>query len=224
MKSNSLKSKTILSFFSSAATKKQKLDGCKPSFSSKSAETETRLVSSEGSNLLSAIVPINDMHADSISTCSHHVSNLSSTITSCSLRINSNHSFLDSTSHPVSSSVPSPLLPTDNYRSLTDSPLQPVSPLLPLLPLFPIDISRSSADPPAQPILPSYKFHSDNRSFKKQWFINRPWFEYSIDSDRIFCYYCRHFGSTNNMINRNQSDAFLRGFNDLKIAREKKKD
>lgn len=67
-------------------------------------------------------------------------------------------------------------------------------------------------------MLLSYKINNDNRSFQKQWFLNRPWLEYSVDRDRAYCYYCRHFGSTNTMTNRNQSDAFLTGYNNWKNA------
>ena len=85
-----------------------------------------------------------------------------------------------------------------------------------------LDISRSPADSPSQPSLPAYKINKDNRSFQKQWYAGRPWLEYSIINDRAYCYYCRHFCSTNNLINRNQSDAFMNGFNNWKIALEKK--
>ncbi|CAF4003689.1 unnamed protein product [Rotaria sordida] len=69
--------------------------------------------------------------------------------------------------------------------------------------LLPIDISRSVLDPPSQSFLLSYKINKD-KCFQKQWYNNRSWLE--------------HFGSTNNLINRNQSDAFLRGYNNWKNA------
>ncbi|CAF4290953.1 unnamed protein product, partial [Rotaria sordida] len=154
---------------------------------------------------------------------------VSSSMPSSLLPIDNHCSIADQLSQPVSPSIsltsstsPS-LLPIDSCRSSTDPLSQPVSPSSPLSFLAPLDISRSSADLPTQPMLPSYKINNENRSFRNQWFANRPWLEYSIDADRVYCYFCRHFGSTNNMINRNQSDAFLKGFNNWKIVLEKKK-
>ncbi|CAF1470107.1 unnamed protein product [Adineta steineri] len=131
-----------------------------------------------------------------------------------------------SPSMSLASSTSLTLSPVDTRRSLTDPFSQPASSLSPLsiiLSPVPLDISRSSADPPTQPILPSYKINNENRSFQNRWFTNRPWLEYSIESNKAYCYYCRHFGLTNIMINRNQSDAFLKGFHNWKIALEKNK-
>ena len=139
------------------------------------------------------------------------------------LPINSNHLLHDSPSQIVSStiSVTSPsLLASDTRRSTNDSLSEFVSlsPSSSSSSSLPHDISRSRAEPPSQPMLSSYKINNDDQSFRKQWFLNRPWLEYSIKRDRAYCYYCRHFGSTNNMINRNQSDIFLTGYNNWKHA------
>ncbi|CAF3301805.1 unnamed protein product [Rotaria socialis] len=245
MKSNSSKTKTILSFFASSATKKQKIDDQQSNSSSTSAETGTGPVPSEGSNLPSEVTPIGDIHVDSITTCDDFVSKLSSpkmsslpsSISSSLLPNDTCRLVTNSPLQPVSPSIssPSPISPSlsstdtrrlstdpasnilsidtgrlldgspsipsslllnDTCRLQTNSPLQPVSPSISLAsskspssssidtrrfstdssielvsslsPLLPTDISRSSADPPAQPILPSYKFNSDNRSFQKQ--------------------------------------------------------
>ena len=111
------------------------------------------------------------------------------------------------------------LLASDTRRSTNDSLSESVS----LSPSsssssLPHDISRSRAEPPSQSMLSLYKINNDDRSFRKQWFLNRPWLEYSIERDGAYRYYCRHFGSTNNMINRNQSDVFLTGYNNWKHA------
>ena len=133
------------------------------------------------------------------------------------LPINGNHLLHDSPSQIVSStiSVTSPsLLARDTRLSTNDSlsefvSLSPSSSSLSL----PHDISRSRPEPPSRPMLSLYQINNDDRSFRKQWFLNRPWLEYSIERERTYCYYCRHFGSTNSMINRNQSDVFLTGYN-----------
>ena len=78
---------------------------------------------------------------------------------------------------------------------------------------YPTDISQISQDPPSQPHLIIYPVDKENRSFQEKWYNNRPWMEYLIKLDSVFCYFCCHFsqGSTPTGIQR---DAFTRsGFN-----------
>ncbi|CAF0733420.1 unnamed protein product [Adineta steineri] len=85
----------------------------------------------------------------------------------------------------------------------------------------PSDISISAKEPPTQPKLASYKTNKDDRSFHAQWFGSFPWLEYSIEQDRVFCYYCRHFNDASNFVNRNRSDAFTSGYCNWKNAMTK---
>ena len=83
---------------------------------------------------------------------------------------------------------------------------------------YPTDISQTSRDPPSQSRLIIYPVDKENRSFQEKWYNNRPWMEYSIKLDSVFCYFCRHFskGSTSTRIQR---DAFTTGgFNNWKRA------
>ncbi len=57
-----------------------------------------------------------------------------------------------------------------------------------------LDISKTCNDLPIQPKLNSYPLNVQNRSFRSNWFVNRPWLEYSVKNDRIYCFNCRHFG------------------------------
>ncbi|CAF3369991.1 unnamed protein product [Rotaria sp. Silwood2] len=83
---------------------------------------------------------------------------------------------------------------------------------------FPGDVSRTSQDPPSQPHLAVYPKDKDNRTFRMQWFTNRPWLEYSVEKDSTFCYYCRHF-SHFIASSRFTKDVFTtQGFNNWKRA------
>ncbi|CAF4122768.1 unnamed protein product, partial [Rotaria magnacalcarata] len=62
-----------------------------------------------------------------------------------------------------------------------------------------VDISCSFNEPPSQPKLAIYPSSKDNRSFRSQWFSQFRWLETNFNS-------------------RNQSDAFVRGFNNWKHA------
>ncbi|CAF1388545.1 unnamed protein product [Rotaria sordida] len=150
--------------------------------------TETRTILSETSNLFTTFDSTNDRATH---THSIHDSCISTSTTALSSVSSLSISTILSLASPSTISVPSSLLP--------------------------IDISRSVLDLPSQSFLPSYKINKD-KCFQKQWYNNRSWLEYSIYNDCANCYYCRHFGSTNNLINQNQSDAFLRGYNNWKNA------
>ena len=77
----------------------------------------------------------------------------------------------------------------------------------------PDDISKSCNDLPAQPKLATYPNNADKRSFQSSWYKERPWLEYSIENNKCYCYYCRHF-SCNRSISY---DAFTTtGFNNWK--------
>ncbi|CAF1604927.1 unnamed protein product [Rotaria magnacalcarata] len=83
---------------------------------------------------------------------------------------------------------------------------------------IPLDLSHSSKELPAQPKLSSYPTNKHGRSFRSIWYSNFPWLEYSIKQDAVFCYYCRHFSEGFNLSSRQQSDAFLSGYNNWKNA------
>ncbi|CAF4053549.1 unnamed protein product [Rotaria magnacalcarata] len=83
---------------------------------------------------------------------------------------------------------------------------------------IPLDLSHSSKELPAQPKLSSYPTNKHGRSFRSIWYSNFPWLEYSIKQDAVFCYYCRHFSEGFNLLSRQQSDAFLTGYNNWKNA------
>ena len=238
MKSSS-KQNTITSFFSSSAAKRQKTSTEQSNLSTISSENE-EVASCEAPNL-SSVVDLNlNKNIDSITTDNHSTlttildislspSSSSSTtqlIPPCLLSIEARSPTVDFTSpNDIRSSSSEPLLQSASpATSSSVTPIRSHSLLVsPTLFALPTDISRTLTDPPVQPILSSYKNNHDNRSFQKQWFINRPWLIYSIKNDKIYCFYCRHFGSTSPLINRNQSDSFIRGCNNWKSALDKKK-
>lgn len=81
----------------------------------------------------------------------------------------------------------------------------------------PADISKSRDDFPSQPQLKKYPVNDQKRAFQPIWFKDRPWLEYSVMSDRCYCFYCRHF-SSNRLIG---GDAFVTtGFNNWKRSLE----
>ncbi|CAF1268253.1 unnamed protein product [Rotaria sordida] len=226
--------------------KKQKISNEQFNVSVTSTETE-EVASSEALNLLPTIDPNVSVNVDSTTTYKQPALKLSSDIcllpsssssrtqliTPCLLAIDTRISAVDSpSSNNICSSSSEPpsqsVSPATCFTSLSASPaLTPVDTrrlsVSPTSLLLPIDVSHTLTDPPAQPILSSYKTNHDNRSFQKQWFINRPWLEYSVKNDKIYCFYCRHFGSTNPLISRTQSDAFAKGYNNWKNALDKKK-
>ena len=58
------------------------------------------------------------------------------------------------------------------------------------------DIASNLCEPPSQPILKEYPkrvFGSRTRCLNKEWYKERPWLEYSVSSDSVFCYCCRAF-------------------------------
>jgi len=82
---------------------------------------------------------------------------------------------------------------------------------------IPDDISKSCDEPPAQPKLKNYPMNDQKRAFRSIWFTDRPWLEYSVMKDSVYCYYCRHFSSNK----LNVGDAFIStGFNNWKRSLE----
>ena len=247
MKSNS-KQNTITSFFSSFAAKRQKTSDEQSNLMVTSSENE-EVASCETSNLVSATDPNIDRNVDSITTHKQPVPRLSLDISllpstsSSTTQLTPSYLLTIDTRSPVvgfaspndirssaaesSSQSASPAPSCVSSSSAASPSLTPVDSrcfsVSPTSYTLPNDISHTLVDPPAQPILPSYKNNHDNRSFQKQWFINRPWLEYSIKNDKIYCFYCRHFGLTSPLINRNQSDSFSRGYNNWKNALDKRK-
>jgi len=74
------------------------------------------------------------------------------------------------------------------------------------------DISRSTDELTAQPILASYPSNKDKRSFRSQWFSQFHWLEYSEQTDLAYCYYCRHFSTGIILNNRVSNFSLIRGF------------
>lgn len=65
---------------------------------------------------------------------------------------------------------------------------------------FFLDISKSRADSPVQPILkmfPKTEQGNRKRGFNVAWYKDFKWLEYSISKDSVFCYACRHFSLPN---------------------------
>ena len=177
---------------------------------------EIEVVSSGASNIL--LVDFVDNEHVSVPVLSSITSSSSVSSDCCSLT--DSRSELVST--PTTSSSVISISPSISYAAARRSSIETLSqPVSPSSITSPIDISLSVAHPRARPVLSSYKYNRENRSFQKNWYINRPWLEYSIENDRVYCYYCRHFGSTTNSINRNQSDSFLTGYNNWKNALDK---
>ena len=68
------------------------------------------------------------------------------------------------------------------------------------------DVSQAGQDSPSRPRLSAYSFDKEHQPFQVKSYINRPWMEYSIELDSVFCYYCRHF---HNLGNQNGSKKLL---------------
>ncbi|CAF1415793.1 unnamed protein product [Adineta ricciae] len=135
---------------------------------------------------------------------------LSSTECSSSISSTTECSFSISPSE-CSSFIPSPKQQTLS-ASLSPLALSPTTPAMIMeKSSIPSDISRSSAELPTQPKLSSYPTDKQNRSFRSIWYSTFPWLEYSVKENLVYCYYCRHFGSGFNLLNRQQSDAFIAG-------------
>lgn len=74
---------------------------------------------------------------------------------------------------------------------------------------------------PIRPVMSSYPQSHDgfqNRSFSENWYIDRPWLEYNQETDSVFCFACRLFGSSTH-------DPVFQtiGFRNWKVALMKKK-
>ncbi|CAF1465686.1 unnamed protein product [Adineta ricciae] len=81
----------------------------------------------------------------------------------------------------------------------------------------PDDISKSCNDIPTQSKLTSYPINTDKHSFQSSWYKERPWLEYSVKNNMVYCYYCRHFSCNRS----NNHNAFTTtGFNNWKRALE----
>jgi hypothetical protein len=243
MDSGSSKRGTISSSFLSATRKKQRTDD-QTSNTNTTSESEVEFAHPGTSNLIivdtsgnayeshyaSSTTTSSSVHNDNLPPCQSKNSPLEPVPSSTFSTVEPVSPSTSSTSESVSPSMrsTSPVSPScssihiDTHRS-SDSTASTSKSISPLLLSSPVDISRSARDQPARPQLPTYKYNNDNRSFQKHWFIDRPWLEYSIERDRAYCYYCRHFGSTNNLINRNQSDSFMTGYNNWRKALEKNK-
>ena len=61
---------------------------------------------------------------------------------------------------------------------------------------IPNDLSINVNQPPVQPTnisFPPKKFGKTCRSLNSLWYKRFPWIEYSVVSDKVFCYSCRFF-------------------------------
>jgi hypothetical protein len=78
-------------------------------------------------------------------------------------------------------------------------------------------------DGPIQPSLDTYPlstFGNQKRAFNRMWYQNRPWLEYSISKDAIFCYPCRKYAASSK--GAFKDDTFtVKGFRNWKAAVEK---
>ena len=232
MKSNTTKTRTIASFFSPPSpSKRRKLNdplpttGASPRLTHSPAPIDPLPTTGASPRLIRSPPPIDPLPTTGASPRSIRSPPPIDPLPTTGASPRSIHSPapIDASSRLVSSPPETDAFPRPMISPLSNS----VSSQLLLSPssslVFPTDISRSSADPPSRPVLSSYKTGSDNRSFQKQWFTSLPWLEYSVEKDLAYCYYCRHFGSTNILLNRNQSDSFITGFNSWKRALAKKK-
>ena len=69
---------------------------------------------------------------------------------------------------------------------------------------LPKDISATMDDLPAQPYCKSYPttfIGSTGYQFESKWYKKYPWMEYSLQSNKVFCFPCRHFKVVVNMRN-----------------------
>lgn len=67
------------------------------------------------------------------------------------------------------------------------------------------DLSENDDQKPIQPILPQFPgqiISNIPRSVNASWYLKRPWIEYSIKLDKIFCFYCQHFALNINHISK----------------------
>jgi len=202
--------RTISSFFSSPTSKKSKLTDHESDSSSRLTDPSS----------VSSTLPSLSCHDDDFSLVELTTQPMPLLIP-LSMPISPLQPIIINNVSTVSSSSivsPSTILSSSSTASTT-SPLA----YSPSTSSLVVDISQSPVNPPSQPILSKHKTNEDNRSFQQKWYIGRPWLEYSIINDCAYCYYCRHFCSTNNLINRNQSDSFIKGFRNWKYALENKR-
>ena len=78
------------------------------------------------------------------------------------------------------------------------------------------DISNSPRDGPTQLEMLKYPVDANDRKFRKEWFVESTWLEYSQTRDAVFCFACRHFGLGNIRL-----AWCTTGFNNCKKAIEK---
>ena len=60
----------------------------------------------------------------------------------------------------------------------------------------PADLSKCPKQPPTQPVkhqYPGIEMRKKMRRFQKDYYQAFPWIEWSESTNRVFCYYCRHF-------------------------------
>ncbi|KAJ8359025.1 hypothetical protein SKAU_G00155500 [Synaphobranchus kaupii] len=57
------------------------------------------------------------------------------------------------------------------------------------------DLSKCKSEPPVQPVLKEYP-KKNSRRFTPELYKTYAWLEYSVQTDALFCFACRHFAST----------------------------
>ena len=92
-------------------------------------------------------------------------------------------------SRPIDHSSTDECMTYATNSSLTTENSSPKSSLK----VVPADVSQTGQDSTSQSRLSAYPLDKEHRSFQVKSYINRPWMEYSIELDSVFCYYCRHF-------------------------------
>ena len=79
------------------------------------------------------------------------------------------------------------------------------------------DLANNKYDTPVQPVIdfPRRRYGSSSRCFQVSWYTLFPWIEYSIERDAAYCFACRFFGVSPDVVFTHS------GFHDWKHARGK---
>jgi hypothetical protein len=109
-----------------------------------------------------------------------------------------NSTEIDFLSEPSKTTVeqtltPLPLPEEENEVMIVPSSSSSPSPL-PSPSSYPSDLNMISPSQPRLESFPKTLFHTVNRQFNANWYDGRPWLEYSVEKDAVFCFPCRIFG------------------------------
>ena len=84
----------------------------------------------------------------------------------------------------------------------------------------PQDLNETEPTRPTGPF-PVSTFKDRERSFMPQWYVGRPWLEYSTEKDAAFCFCCRNFLKSSS--NTGEYEFRNNGFKNWKNALERKR-